>query len=168
MARLILVAAIVAGVVDVLPARAQQEAPKYEVTGFRDARFGMTEAEVRAIVTKAFNVKGTDIASSVNSIEGTNVLTVAVPSLDPGPGAARVAYIFGNKSKKLIQVNVVWGEVASTPPVDPNAMITAGTRLERYLAGLSGRRTRSAPAFPLATIRLCCSPARMRRRGRSG
>ena len=149
MARLILVAAIVAGVVDVLPARAQQEAPKYEVTGFRDARFGMTEAEVRAIVTKAFNVKGTDIASSVNSIEGTNVLTVAVPSLDPGPGAARVAYIFGNKSKKLIQVNVVWGEVASTPPVDPNAMITAGTRLERYLAGFVWKKDTLRSGIPV-------------------
>src|SRR6516162_6701251 len=38
-----------------------QEQPKYEVSGFRDARFGMTEAEVRAAVKKSFAVKDTDI-----------------------------------------------------------------------------------------------------------
>ena len=35
-----------------------QEQPKYEVSGFRDARFGMTEAEVRAAVKKSFAVRG--------------------------------------------------------------------------------------------------------------
>ena len=34
-----------------------QDQPKYEVTGFRDARFGMTEAEVRAAVKKSFAVQ---------------------------------------------------------------------------------------------------------------
>ncbi|MES2029155.1 MAG: hypothetical protein V4477_08265 [Pseudomonadota bacterium] len=149
MARLLLVAAIVAGVADVLPARAQQETPKYEVTGFRDARFGMTEAEVRAIVTKAFNLKPADITGGVNSVEGTNVITVNLPSLDPGPGAARVAYIFGNKSKKLIQVNVIWGEVASTPAIDPNAMIAAGSRIERYFAGFAWKKETLRSGIPV-------------------
>src|SRR5262249_6379646 len=38
-----------------------QDQPKYEVTGFRDARFGMAEAEVRAAVKKSFAVKDADI-----------------------------------------------------------------------------------------------------------
>src|SRR5215467_11937346 len=35
-----------------------QEQPKHAVSGFRDARFGMTEAEVRAAVKKSFAVRG--------------------------------------------------------------------------------------------------------------
>src|SRR5262249_29851779 len=34
---------------------------KYEVTGFRAARFGMAKAEVRAAVKKSFAVKDADI-----------------------------------------------------------------------------------------------------------
>ena len=79
-----------------------QEQPKYEVSGFRDARFGMTEAEVRAAVKKSFAVKDTDIKTGANPIEGTALLIVRVDSLDPGPGPATITYIFGNKSKKLI------------------------------------------------------------------
>jgi hypothetical protein len=41
--------------------RAQaQEPPKYEVTGFRDARFGMTDPEVRAAIKKSFAKKMID------------------------------------------------------------------------------------------------------------
>ena len=80
--------------------RQAQEQPKYEVSGFRDARFGMTEAEVRAAVKKSFAVKDTDIKTGANPIEGTALLIVRVDSLDPGPGPATITYIFGNKSKK--------------------------------------------------------------------
>ena len=100
----------------------KQDQPKYEVTGFRDARFGMTEAEVRAAVKKSFAVKDADIKTTANPTEGTTLLIVRVDSLDPGPGPATVTYIFGNKSKKLIQVNVVWGEDAPSNSNDANAM----------------------------------------------
>src|SRR5262247_2151537 len=108
------------------PPKQAQDLPKYEVTGFRDARFGMTEAEVRAGVKKSFAVKDADIKTTANPTEGTTLLIVRVDSLDPGPGPATITYIFGNKSKKLIQVNVIWGEDG---PSDANAIIGAGTRL---------------------------------------
>ena len=122
--------------------------PKYEVTGFRDVRFGMTEAEVRAAATKAFAVKPADFNSAVNPVEGTTVLTVKVASLDPVPGPARIAYIFGYSSKKLIQVNVIWGEETSTP-LDAGAMITAGTRLERYFAGFTWKKDTTRGGVPV-------------------
>src|SRR5499427_8484013 len=65
-----------------------QEQPQYEVTGFRDARFGMTEAEVRAAVKKSFAVKDADIKTTANPTEGTTLLIARVDSLDPGPGPA--------------------------------------------------------------------------------
>jgi hypothetical protein len=115
-------------------ARAQAAQQKYEVTGFRDAHFGMTEADVRNSVAKTFGVKPTDLTSTTNAVEGTMVLTAKLASLDPAPGPARLAYIFGFSSKNLIQVNVVWGEDPATPAVDVSAMIAAGTRLQGYFA----------------------------------
>ena len=109
------------------PAMAQ-ELQKYEVTGFRDAKFGMTEAEVRATIIKSFGLKTSDIATTTNPVEGTTVLTVKVASLDPAPGTARVAYILGSKTKKLIQVNVVWGTTID-PQVKPERIVAGANQL---------------------------------------
>lgn len=134
------------------PARAQ-ELPKYEVTGFRDARFGMTEQDVRAVITRSLGVKPADIAGSTNPVEGTTVLTIRVASLDPVPGPAQVAYIFGYTSKKLIQVNVIWGDDKPKDQTkdqsDPNALVTAGTRLERYFAGFAWRKDAARGGIPV-------------------
>jgi len=125
-----------------------QDLPAYNVDGFRDARFGMSEQDVRGVVTKDFGVKPADITSTVNPVEGTTVLTVKVASLDPGPGPAVVAYIFGYASKKLIQVNVAWGD-ESTSKSDPNSMIASGTRLERYFAGYSWSKDTTRAGIPV-------------------
>lgn len=127
----------------------KQELPKYDISGFRDARFGMTEAEVRAVITKAFGLKPADIVAGTNPVEGTTLLTVNLASLDPVPGPARVSYIFGYASKRLIQVNVVWGEDAAKPVADPAAMIAAGARLERYFAGFSWRKDAARGGIPV-------------------
>jgi hypothetical protein len=126
-----------------------QELPKYEVTGFRDARFGMSEAEVRAVVTKSLGVKAADITSAANPVEGTNVVTARVASLDPVPGPAQVAFIFGYSSKKLIQVNVIWGDDKAKDPTDSNALITAGTRLERYFSTFAWRKDTTRAGIPV-------------------
>jgi hypothetical protein len=124
-----------------------QELPRYEVTGFRDARFGMTEPEVRAAVKKSLSVKDADIKTGANATEGTTLLIARADALDPGPGPATITYIFGNKSKKLIQVNVAWGEDA--PNTDANAIIAAGTRLERYFQGFSWRKDTARVGVPV-------------------
>ena len=104
-----------------------QELPKYEVTGFRDTRFGMTEQEVRAVVTKTLGVKPADI------------------SADPGPGPARIAYIFGHSSKRLIQVNVIWGE---DKPAEVDSIVAAGSRLQRYFAGFAWKKDAARAGVP--------------------
>ena len=131
------------------PKQQPQDQPKYEVTGFRDARFGMTEAEVRAALKKSFAVKDADIKTDANTTEGTTLLIVRAESLDPGPGPATITYIFGNKSKKLIQVNVVWGEDAPNNSSDANAILGAGTRLERYFQGFSWRKDTTRVGVPV-------------------
>ena len=124
---------------------AQDQQP-YEVAGFRSARFGMSEQDVRAAMAKDLGVKPADIASSVNPVEGTTVLTAKAATLDPGPGPAVVAYILGYTSKKLIQVNVIWGD---QPGADPNAMIGAGERLAHYFAGYTWNKDTTRAGIPV-------------------
>ena len=125
-----------------------QDRPAYEVTGFRNAHFGMTEPELRAVVTKEFRLKPADIRSSANAIEGTTVLTAKLASLEPGPGPAVIAYIFGHTSKRLIQVNVIWSDETKAGG-DPNRMIAAGERLERYFAGYSWKKDTTRSGIPV-------------------
>ena len=68
----------------------------------------MTAADVKAAIIKDFNVKAEAIASGENTAERTQLLSVAVPDLLPGGGTAQVSYVFGYKSKTLIQVGVSW------------------------------------------------------------
>jgi hypothetical protein len=126
-----------------------EDLPKYEVTGFRGAMFGMTARDVQAAIIKTLGVKVADITSAANPVEGTTVLTAKVASLDPGEGPAQIAYIFGHSSKKLIQVNVIWGDGAAKDKADTDAMIAAGTRLERYFAGFTWRKDTTRAGIPV-------------------
>ena len=125
-----------------------QNLPPYEVDGFRGARFGMAESEVRAVAAKNLGVRAGDFSLNPNPVEGTTVLTAHVASLDPGPGPALITYIFGHSSKKLIQVNVIWGEDAKAK-ADVNDMVAAGTRLQRYFAGYSWRKDTTRAGIPV-------------------
>ncbi len=48
-------------------------------------------------------------------------------------GVARVVYILGYKSKKLIQVNVIWGKPVNPAP-DPGEIVSAANLLRNYFA----------------------------------
>lgn len=81
-----------------------------KVDGFRTAKFGMTEAQVKAAVMKDFSVKADAIREQPNPGERTKAMVVKVADLLPGGGAAEVSYIFGYQSKKLIQVSISWSK----------------------------------------------------------
>jgi hypothetical protein len=95
---------------------AAQTAPALQLQGFRDAHWGMDANEVKAAIRKDFNITPDKIQTEENPSERTSVLSVTVANLIEGAGSARVSYIFGFTTKKLIQVNVIWGT-----PVDPQA-----------------------------------------------
>jgi hypothetical protein len=86
------------------------------IDGFRSAKWGMTEAEVKTAITNDFKIPADKLKAEPNPNERTTVLTIQVPDLIDGAGIARVSYIFGHTTKKLIQTNLVWGT-----PVDPQA-----------------------------------------------
>jgi hypothetical protein len=86
------------------------------VEGFRSAKWGMGEDEVKAAITLDFKIPADKLKADQNVNERTSLLTIQVPDLIEGAGIARVSYILGYTTKKLIQVNIVWGT-----PVDPQA-----------------------------------------------
>jgi hypothetical protein len=87
----------------------QSAAPSAKVEGFRSAIFGMTESDVRAAIARDFGTSDA-IKQTQNLSERTRGLSVRVPDLLPGGGAAQVSYVFGYKTKKLIQVSVTWSK----------------------------------------------------------
>jgi hypothetical protein len=85
----------------------QPQGAPASIDGFRQALFGMSEEQVRQVIRKDFPATG-KISSAVHPSEKTSVLSATVSDLLPNSGNARISYIFGYRSKKLIQVNVVW------------------------------------------------------------
>jgi len=128
---LILAASLI--IPDVAMAQGLRSEPRYEVLGFRDARFGMTESEVRLSAKTSFRIDDGDMTLSANAIDGTTKLIVHVRMLESGLGDGRVEYVFGYKQHKLFQVNVVWGADGLQP--SNNGLIAGAARLQRYFLG---------------------------------
>ena len=83
------------------------------IDGFRSAKFGMDEKKVKRAIAKDFKISKRKIDRQVHPIEKTLTLNVNIPDLFATGGTARISYILGHKSKKLMQVNVHWGTGAS-------------------------------------------------------
>jgi hypothetical protein len=122
-------------------ARAQQEPPPAAearpaepsppIEGFRHARFGMAEQQVRDAVQKDFPEAARRLSRATHPSERTTVLSATVDELLPGAGPARVSYILGHASKRLVQVNVVWASDGRTAERD-EAIVAAANALRDH------------------------------------
>ena len=106
----------------------------FQVDGFRSARWGMTDAQVKTAIRKDFNIPPEKVQTEENASERTAVMTVTVGDLLEGAGKARVSYIFGYASKKLIQVNIIWGTTID-PQIKPDRIIAAANQLRTLFLG---------------------------------
>ncbi|WP_234681121.1 hypothetical protein [Bradyrhizobium monzae] len=104
------------------PAAPSETAPADDkikaIDGFRSAKFGMNEADVRAAMAKDFSPKADAIKSQDNPSELTHSVLLPVPELLPNGGTAELSYVFGYKSRSLIQIGAVWSkatDAAMTP-----------------------------------------------------
>jgi hypothetical protein len=133
--------------------QAAEPAEQAKVEGFRSARWGMTEAQVKAAVLKDFNIAADKLQTEENTSERTTVLSVTVNELLEGAGKARVSYILGYSSKKLIQVNLVWG-TAVDPQAKPERVVAAANQLRALFlsAGYDPATTASNVATGQGTI----------------
>jgi hypothetical protein len=85
------------------------------IEGFRQARFGMSEEQVRQAIRQDFPAAAGQLTRAVHPTEKTTVLSLGVVDLLPDTGRASVFYIFGYRSKKLVQINILWSSDGSTP-----------------------------------------------------
>jgi hypothetical protein len=105
---------------------------KWEVLeGFRSAKFGMTENQVKQAIAKDFKISKKKVERAVNPGEKTTALTIHLPKLMALGGAADIVYILGHKSRKLIQVNIDWGAGVSKK-FNPQDVVDAGNFLRNY------------------------------------
>jgi hypothetical protein len=108
--------------------RSDTAAEQAHVEGFRSAHWGMTDTQVKAAIRKDFNIAPENVQTQENASERTTVLAVTVNDLLEGAGAARISYILGFTSKKLIQVNVVWG-TSIDPQATTERLVAAANQL---------------------------------------
>jgi hypothetical protein len=104
------------------------------ITGFRNAQFGMTQAEVLAAIESEFKLPASAVKHGINNMQRTTVMAVAVPDLLPGGGVASVSYIFGYQTHKLIEINILWSK-ATDPKMTPAMLYQSGESLQQYFAG---------------------------------
>jgi hypothetical protein len=109
------------------PEAGKPEAVKAEILGFRSARFGMGEDELRKAIGADFS-KAEAIKVEENALLRTRQLTLKVPDLLPKGGTAQLVYTLGYVSQKLIQVDVLWSK-AIDAALKPEVLIGNATLL---------------------------------------
>jgi len=103
------------------------------ISGFRSATFGMSESQVRNVITRTFKIAPNAINAAENPLQHTQVLSVQVPDLVPGGGTAAVSYVFGYQTHKLIEINIVWSAQID-PKITPTMLYQNGESLQQYFA----------------------------------
>ena len=106
--------------------------PPAAIEGFRQARFGMSEEQVRQAIRNEFPAAAAEITRTLHPSEKTMVLFLTLVDLLPDTGNARISYIFGYRSKKLIQVNVIWVSNHGAP--SDEIVVATANSLRDYLA----------------------------------
>jgi hypothetical protein len=119
-----------------------------EVAGFRSAKFGMSEAEVRNAIVKDFKVKPDAIRTEDNKVEQTRVLQVQIPDVLPSGGTADASYVFGFKSKRLIQVGLTWSK-ATDEKMTAEQLFSNANVLRSHFATLGYRPDSVATNMPI-------------------
>jgi hypothetical protein len=102
------------------------------IDGFRDAHFGMTEAELRRAIKKDF--PRARIAVAINPSEKTTILSLTASNLLPDTGPARISYILGYQSKRLIQVNILWASNGTSAASDDEVVASANSLRDYFSA----------------------------------
>ena len=105
--------------------------PWADIKGFRSAKFGMNEKSVYRAIATDFKLAKSKVKKTTDAKEHTTGLEIIVPDLFSTGGAAKVGYILGYKSKKLIHINVLWGRGAAEK-VDGKDVLTTANLLRTH------------------------------------
>lgn len=129
-------------------AKAAQQAP-HEIKGFRGARFGMNEQQVRAAVAVDFKDQAHLLQSAGPAPGGVKVLVLPLAQLTPGPGPAGVTYLFDGASGKLVQVNLLWSTAPGADAAEKGRLAAAGAQLADAFRALQWRPNAATMGVPI-------------------
>ena len=101
--------------------------------GFRSAKFGMTEKQVTRAITKDFKISSSKVKRKLNRLENTTSLEFSVPELLADGGKANLGYVFGQKTRKLVHVNIVWRSKLSKNVTRKDIIATANRLLAHFI-----------------------------------
>ncbi len=104
-----------------------------DIEGFRSTQFGMNERDVVKSIYKDFNIKRKNISRFEHPQEKTISLGINVEKILPDSGPAKIFYILGHKSRRLIQINVIWGRPVTSKP-DAGNVVSIANQLRNHLA----------------------------------
>ncbi len=105
--------------------------PWANIDGFRSAKFGMRMDEVKKAISRDFSITAKKIDAISHPTEQTQSLGISIDQLLPNSGKSRVVYVFGYKSKRLIQVNILTGHPIDTD-VTPQQVVDSGNLLGNH------------------------------------
>ena len=105
--------------------------PWANIDGFRSAKFGMKMEEVKQAIVKDFGISDSKIDTISHPTEQTQSLGITIHQLLPKSGKSRVVYVFGYKSKRLMQVNILMGHPVDTD-ITPQQVVDSGNLLGNH------------------------------------
>lgn len=106
-----------------------------EISGFRYAEFGASEAVLRQQIAEDFNISDTDIKGlEPDTCTGTQTLEVKLSRLGPIDAPATISYILGYRCRCLIQVNVIWILPESITTMQREKAFSAITTLSEFFS----------------------------------
>jgi len=107
----------------------------FQITGFRTARFGMKEPELREALARDFSVTSEALTVTEAAGLGSRTLSLLLDGLVPGAGVAQISYIFGYRGQDLIQISATWSGV-NRPESGVPQIEAAAAELKRYFRSL--------------------------------
>jgi len=105
--------------------------PWAKIVGFRSAKFRMSMNQVKKAIYRDFELRDNKITTMKHPTEQTESLGITVEKLLPNSGKARVVYVFGYKTKRLIQINILLGHPVDTI-VTPQQIVDSGNLLGNH------------------------------------
>jgi len=90
------------------PAAVSDQKPSFQVEGYGRLRFGMDAEQIQSLLRLDFPQANPVLIDKIDAISRSRVLTIELPTLEPGPSAATISCVFGANSQRLIAVNVIW------------------------------------------------------------
>ena len=105
--------------------------PWANIDGFRSAKFGMRIDEVKQAILRDFGISDSKIDAISHPTEQTQSLGISINQLLPTSGKSRVVYVFGYKSKRLMQVNILMGHPVDTN-ITPQQVVDSGNLLGNH------------------------------------